>query len=94
MSEEEAKAFMKNYLKSNDVVAKKYIDDGNPLFNEKERYREKWEENDREILEEMIKITTKMFGEMQQEIENQKKMIEEFKKSTPMRQIICKLRKK
>lgn len=92
MSEEEAREFMASFKNSNDAVAIKYIQDGKPLFSEKERYKEKWELEDREIMEELIRISTKMFAEMKQEIEEQKEATNKLKKWVLLRRIIRKLR--
>lgn len=95
LSEEDANNIMKLYELSNSKTVKRYIKDGQPLFNIEKKRKEKWKKNNIYMADDIIRFscmstlcTMHMIEEQDNEINNIKKIIEHpfrsiFKKIIP-----------
>lgn len=92
LSPEEIKEFMEIYNEGNDRVAKEYICDGKPLFDEEIKDVEKWQIDNPAILEDVIKSYGAMFGEILEVLEKQDDRIKELEKKSKKRSIIKKIK--
>lgn len=93
MSEEDANNIMKLYELSNHKIAKRYINDGKPLFNIGKKRKEKWKKNNIYMADDIIRFscmstlcTMHMIEERDTEINNIKKFLEH-----PFRSLLKKL---
>lgn len=57
MSDEESKNFMQLYELSNNKVVKRYIKDGQPLFNIERKPKEKWKKNNVYMTDDIIRFS-------------------------------------
>lgn len=93
LSEEDANNIMKLYELSNYKTAKRYIKDGQPLFNIEKKRKEKWKKNNIYMADDIIRFscmstlcTMHMIEEHDTEINNIKKTLEH-----PFRSILKKI---
>lgn len=57
MSDEESRDFMQLYELSNNKVVKRYIKDGQPLFNIERKPKEKWKKNNIYMTDDIIRFS-------------------------------------
>ncbi len=75
MSPEEMQEFMELYETSNNKVATRYFNDGQPLFNEKNQEKEKWQKDNIYMADDMIRFSCMSTLYTMRSIENMKDII-------------------
>lgn len=74
MSEKEIQEFAQIYKNSNNKVAKRYFNDGQPLFNEKSNQKQKWMKDNIYMSDDMIRFSCMSTLYIMRDIENIKNM--------------------
>ena len=80
MSDEESRDFMQFYELSNNKVVKRYIKDGQPLFNIERKPREKWKKNNMYMADDIIRFSCMSTLYTMQMIEERDVQINDIKK--------------
>lgn len=83
MSEDESYELMQLYELSNRKIAKRYINDGKPLFSDSKKHKEKWKKNNIHMIDDIIRFscmstlyTIRMIEKRDEEIKDLRRIIE------------------